>query len=262
MAEAHAEAVHRHEAPTGFIWKYVFSLDHKVIGIQYYFLALFSVFVGLALSILMRLHLVWPNASVPLLDKLSANGRARAGVISPEYYLSLLTLHGTLMVFFVLTTAPQSGFGNYFSAHPNRRGRHGFPTPQHDVLLGDVCGLGGSDGHVLHPRRPAHWRLDRPTRRFPPSEAPPGRAWPWARRCGSSPSPFSAWLPCSAPSISSPPLWTFGRAGMSLMKLPLTCWAWFITAILACFLSRCCWPPACCCCSIAWGAPASLFPAA
>ena len=77
MAEAHAEAIHRHEAPKGFIWKYIFSLDHKVIGIQYYFLALFSVFVGLTLSILMRLHLVWPHASVPLLGKLSARRRAR-----------------------------------------------------------------------------------------------------------------------------------------------------------------------------------------
>ncbi|MGA2987406.1 MAG: cytochrome c oxidase subunit I, partial [Terriglobia bacterium] len=70
MAEAHTEAVHRHEAPKGFIWKYIFSLDHKVIGIQYYFLALFSVFVGLTLSILMRLHLGWATASVPLLGKL------------------------------------------------------------------------------------------------------------------------------------------------------------------------------------------------
>ena len=52
-------------------------------------------------------------SSVPLLGKLSPVG-APGGVITPEYYLSLLTLHGTLMVFFVLTTAPQGGFGNYF----------------------------------------------------------------------------------------------------------------------------------------------------
>jgi len=68
--------------------------------------------VGIVLSVLMRLHLVWPKAAVPFLDKLSPTG-APGGVITPEYYLSLLTLHGTLMVFFVLTTAPQSGFGNY-----------------------------------------------------------------------------------------------------------------------------------------------------
>src|SRR5437764_8522492 len=94
--------VHSH-APQGFIRKYIFSLDHKVIGSQYFFLALTAVFVGMFLSLLMRIHLVWPTAVLPLV-----------GEIKPETYLSLLTMHGTIMVFFVLTTAPQSGFGNYF----------------------------------------------------------------------------------------------------------------------------------------------------
>src|SRR5712692_6473508 len=74
MAELHAEAVHRHEAPKGFIWKYVFSLDHKVIGKQYYFLALLAVVVGMVLSWLIRIRMVWPNANIPGLDKLSAVG--------------------------------------------------------------------------------------------------------------------------------------------------------------------------------------------
>src|SRR5580692_8270383 len=94
--------VHAH-APQGFIRKYIFSLDHKVIGIQYFFLALTAVFVGMFLSLLMRIHLAWPSASIPLF-----------GDIKPETYLALLTMHGTIMVFFVLTTAPQGGFGNYF----------------------------------------------------------------------------------------------------------------------------------------------------
>src|SRR5579863_378996 len=109
MVEAHAEAVHQHHAPTGFIRKYIVSLDHKVIGKQYYFLALFSVVVGMILSWLMRIHLVWPNAHLIGLNLLSPNG-APGGVMTPEYYLSLMTLHGTIMIFFVLTTAPQSGF--------------------------------------------------------------------------------------------------------------------------------------------------------
>src|SRR5947208_10251180 len=96
------EHPHSH-APQGFIRKYVFSLDHKVIGIQYFFLALTAVFVGMFLSLLMRIHMIWPTASVPLI-----------GEIKPETYLTLLTMHGTIMVFFVLTTAPQGGFGNYF----------------------------------------------------------------------------------------------------------------------------------------------------
>ena len=106
------EQVHHHTAPTGFIRKYIFSLDHKVIGKQYYFLAVFSVFVGMILSWLVRIHLVWPAVQIWGLGAFSPKG-APGGVISPEYYLSLLTVHGTLMVFFVLTTAPQAGFGNY-----------------------------------------------------------------------------------------------------------------------------------------------------
>ena len=94
--------VHQHTAPTGFIRKYIFSLDHKVIGKQYYFLAVVSVFVGMILSWLVRIHLVWPSVHIWGLGALSPTG-APGGVISPEYYLSLLTMHGTLMVFFVLT---------------------------------------------------------------------------------------------------------------------------------------------------------------
>src|SRR3981081_3781808 len=95
--------LHAHAGPTGFIRKYIFSLDHKVIGLQYYFLALVAVFVGMFLSLLMRIHLICPTAVLPLV-----------GEIKPETYLALVTMHGTIMVFFVLTTAPQGGFGNYF----------------------------------------------------------------------------------------------------------------------------------------------------
>src|SRR3979490_3322960 len=98
-----AQESHQHSAPKGFIRKWVFSLDHKVIGLQYYFLALTAVFVGAFLSLLMRIHLIWPSVALPLI-----------GELRPETYLSLLTMHGTIMVFFVLTTAPQGGFGNYF----------------------------------------------------------------------------------------------------------------------------------------------------
>ena len=91
---ATAATVHSH-APQGFIRKYIFSLDHKVIGIQYFFLALTAVFVGMFLSLLMRVHMIWPTANWPLV-----------GEIKPETYLAFLTMHGTIMVFFVLTTAP------------------------------------------------------------------------------------------------------------------------------------------------------------
>src|SRR5258708_14178245 len=92
--------VHAH-APQGFIRKYIFSLDHKVIGIQYFLLALTAVFVGMLLSLLMRIHMIWPTANLPIF-----------GEIRPETYLSLLTIPGTIMVFFVLTTSPPRGAWN------------------------------------------------------------------------------------------------------------------------------------------------------
>src|SRR5947207_9954840 len=112
MAEAHAE-VHGHAAPTGFIRKYIFSIDHKVIGIQYILLALAAVLVGMIMSVLMRVNLSWPGTHIKILETLFTLG-APGGQMSPEFYLSLVTMHGTIMVFFVLTTAPQGGFGNYF----------------------------------------------------------------------------------------------------------------------------------------------------
>src|SRR6266852_8452763 len=82
----------------GFFTRYVFSTNHKTIGLQYLWLALFSVFLGIAMSLLMRLHLVWPGMHLPFLSGLAH---------SPERYAILATSHGPLMVFFVLTSAPQ-----------------------------------------------------------------------------------------------------------------------------------------------------------
>ena len=65
MAESSVEQAHVHAPPEGFIRKYVFSLDHKVIGKQYYGLALAAVFTGMFLSWLMRIHLVWPMLKIP-----------------------------------------------------------------------------------------------------------------------------------------------------------------------------------------------------
>src|SRR6478609_6144675 len=86
-----------------FLRRHVFNTDHKVIGRQYFFLSLAAVLVGAWLSLLMRIHLVWPKAAIPFL-----------GEIKPENYLAQMTMHGTLMVFFVLSTVPQAGFGTFF----------------------------------------------------------------------------------------------------------------------------------------------------
>src|SRR5260221_13759302 len=86
-----------------FLRLFFFTTDHKTIGRQYFFLSLAAVLVGAWLSLLMRIHLVWPKATIPFL-----------GEIKPENYLAHLTMHGTLMVFFVLSTVPQNGFGTFF----------------------------------------------------------------------------------------------------------------------------------------------------
>src|SRR5438045_7042918 len=93
-----AQESHAHAAPQGFVRKWVFSLDHKVIGLQYYFLALTAVLVGMFLSLLMRIHLIWPNITLPLL-----------GDIELETYLTLVSMIGTIMGYFVFVTVMTDG---------------------------------------------------------------------------------------------------------------------------------------------------------
>src|SRR5437879_9131208 len=64
MPDMSAHAAQHHAPPTGFVRKHIFSLDHKVIGEQYYGLALLAVLIGMVLSWIMRLHLAWPNAHI------------------------------------------------------------------------------------------------------------------------------------------------------------------------------------------------------
>src|ERR1700687_355503 len=109
---AHAHIAH-HAPPTSFIRKHIFSLDHKVIGKQYYGLALLAVLVGMFLSWLMRIHLGWTNFAIPGLHLLSKNG-APGNIMTPEYYLQVMTTHATFMVFFVLTVVAFAAFGEFF----------------------------------------------------------------------------------------------------------------------------------------------------
>ena len=112
-AEAHPGA-HAHaddHAPQAFIWKYVFSKDHKVIAVQYYVTAMLMALVAGLLAMLIRLQIAWPEKDWPTLGRFLSTGFS-GGVMNPEFYAMLFTMHGTIMVFFVLSTAPVSGFGN------------------------------------------------------------------------------------------------------------------------------------------------------
>jgi cytochrome c oxidase subunit 1 len=237
MAEAeavhatHAEGVHRHPAPTSFIRKYIFSIDHKVIGIQYLFLAMASVFVGMLLSILMRLNLTWPGTQWPLLAKLFPLG-APNGIMQPEFYLSLVTMHGTMMVFFVLTTAPQGGFGNYFLPIQIGADDMAFPTLNMMSFWVTLVGfLVLISAFFVEGGAPlGGWTA------YPPLSALGAVAGP-GQGMGMNLWIVSIAIFCAGSLLGAlnfiTTLLNMRAKGMSLMRMPLTCWSWFTTAVLA-----------------------------
>jgi cytochrome c oxidase subunit I len=217
--ESAAQEAHAHAAPQGFIRKWVFSLDHKVIGLQYYFLALAAVFVGMFLSLLMRIHLIWPTLALPLL-----------GDIKPETYLTLVTMHGTIMVFFVLTTAPQGGFGNYFL--PIQIGAPDMAFPVLNMLsfwttfLGFIVMIAAffvAGGAPLH-----GWTGYAPLSAI--QSAGPGEGL-GADLWITSIAIFCIGALMGALNFITTTL-DMRAKGMTMMRMPLTVWAWFVTAIL------------------------------
>ncbi len=211
-----------HHPPSGFIRKYIFSLDHKVIGIQYYLLALFSVFLGMALSLLMRIHLVWPNLKLPLTP---------GGIMTPEQYLALVTMHGSIMVFMVLTTAPQSGFGNYML--PIQIGAEDMAFPVLNmlsfwttfvsllVLVSAFFVTGGApiSGWTAYPTLSALGEITGP-----------------GQGTGQTLWVIGVAIFCIASLLGALNFITttvdLRAKGMTLGRMPLTVWAWLVTAIL------------------------------
>jgi cytochrome c oxidase subunit I len=98
-------------APIGFLRRFVFSIDHKVIGRQFLFLGLGFLAIGGVMAMLIRWQLARPGAPVPLVGKLLFG--ASGGVISPVAYTALFTMHGTIMIFFAVTPILIGGFGNF-----------------------------------------------------------------------------------------------------------------------------------------------------
>ena len=207
-------------APTGILRRYLFSTDHKIVGIQYFFLSLAAVLVGTLLSLLMRIHLVWPKVSIPFF-----------GEIKPENYLAFLTMHGTLMVFFVLSTVPQNGFGNYLL--PLQLGASEMAFPRLNMLgfwttlvafLVLIAAFFVPGGASL-----AGWTQYAPLSAIP--SAGPGQGLGtdlWLTSIG---------LFCVASVLSAINFITttlkLRATGMHWMRMPLTCWTWFVAAILS-----------------------------
>jgi cytochrome c oxidase subunit I len=230
MHDVSAHAAQHHAPPQGFIRKHVFSLDHKVIGKQYYALALVAVLVGMVLSWIMRLHLGWTNLAIPGLHFLSKNG-APGDIMTPEYYLQLMTMHGTIMVFFVLTTAPFAAFGNFFL--PIQVGAEDMPFPRFNMMsfwvtfvafLVLISSFFVGDGPTL-----GGWTQYAPLNAVG-SVGGPGQGLGvvlWAA---------SIAIFCVGQLLGSLNFITttldLRVKGMSLMRLPLTAWAWFITSCM------------------------------
>jgi cytochrome c oxidase subunit 1 len=194
-------------------------------------LALAAVFVGMILSILMRMNLTWPGTEWPILQSIFPGG-APGGIMKPEFYLSLVTMHGTMMVFFVLTTAPQGGFGNYFL--PIQVGAADMAFPVLNMLSFWVTFVGFivllmaffvEGGAPL-----GGWTG------YPPLSALGEAAGP-GQGAGMNLWIISIAIFCVGSLLGAlnfiTTLLNLRARGMSLMRMPLTCWAWFTTAVLA-----------------------------
>src|SRR5687767_828381 len=103
---------HEHQVP--FLRKYVFSTDHKWIGIQYAVTALTFLLLGFSMMLLMRYQLAWPGKPFPMwIAKFLGATNAPGGIMLPEFYNQLGAMHGTVMVFLAIVPLAVGAFGNY-----------------------------------------------------------------------------------------------------------------------------------------------------
>jgi cytochrome c oxidase subunit 1 len=183
----------------GFLARTVLNTGHKVIGLRYLWLALGSVLLGMLLSLLMRVHLVWPAVQIPFLSDFG-------GI--PERYAALTMLHGSLMVFLVLTTAPQAGFGNYFLPLQIGSREMAFPVLNLFSFWATVAALAGMTAAFF--------------------VQPDAGITLWTA---------SVALFCLAALLTALNFTVttldLRAKGMTLPRMPLTVWAWFINAILS-----------------------------
>jgi len=110
-AEHAPHVAHEHEL--SWIRTYVFSVDHKVIGIQYAISALFFLLFGFSLMMLMRWQLAFPGQPIPVIGGLLGAANAPGGIMLPEFYNQLGAMHGTIMVFMGVVPLAVGGFGNF-----------------------------------------------------------------------------------------------------------------------------------------------------
>ncbi|MGD8329459.1 MAG: cbb3-type cytochrome c oxidase subunit I [Acidobacteriota bacterium] len=213
----------------GFVRKYIFSLDHKVIGIQYIITGLVMALVGAFLATLIRLQLAFPNHQWELLGRLMPNGFPQ-GFMAPEFYISVVTMHGTIMVFFFISYVLVSGFGNYLV--PLQVGAKDMAFPLVNMLSYWTAFLSALvmilSFFVEGGAAAAGWTA------YPPLSALP-QAVPGSQ-LGQS-----VWLLSMALFIVSftmtglnviVTVFCCRAPGMSMMRMPLTVWSYFVSAII------------------------------
>ena len=227
---AHDDHDHEHDHhDQHFIFKYIFSTDHKVIAKQFLISGIIWAFIGGALSSLFRIQLGWPNETMQYLEPLLGKW-VEGGKLNPEFYLALVTMHGTIMVFFVLTAGLSGTFSNFLI--PLQIGARDMASGFLNMLsywfffLSSVVMFAS----LFLETGPASagWTIYPPLSALP--QAVPG-----------SGTGMTMWIVAMALFIVSSLLGSINyistvinlrTVGMSMTKLPLTIWAFFLTAIL------------------------------
>src|SRR3954466_7657370 len=110
VSQSHGAQLHAHPE-LSFLRKYIFSEDHKVIGIQFLFSGMIFLFIGGALALMVRLQVGWPWASIPVIGKFFPVSWGER--MSPEFYNMAFSMHATIMIFFVIIPWLTGAFGNF-----------------------------------------------------------------------------------------------------------------------------------------------------
>ena len=142
-AHSHGEA---HHGELSFVRKYIFSIDHKVIGCQYAITSLIFLFFGFCLVMLMRWQLAYPGQAMPIFGKWLGEVRMPGGKMSPDFYNQLGAMHGTIMVFLGVVPLAVGAFGNYIV--PLQVGAQDMAFPKLNLSSYWVYFVGGGTSRV------------------------------------------------------------------------------------------------------------------
>ncbi len=213
-----------HHGELSFWRKYVFSTDHKVIGIQYGITALVFLFFGFSLMMLMRWQLAYPGEPIPFIGNLFSDETAPGGIMLPEFYNQLGAMHGTIMVFLGVVPLAVGAFGNYIM--PLQIGAPDMAFPKLNMASYWVFFMGGvvmfASFFVPGGAAQSGWTS------YPPLSniAPVGQTY-WL--VGMLFLIFSSLLGAVNFIVTAIHL----RApGLSMFRLPLFCWGQLVTAFL------------------------------